>query len=306
MEVAALAGGVGAAKFLKGAVESFDPEGLTVIGNTGDDAVMYGLHVSPDLDIVTYTLAGIVDTRGWGVASDTTHALEQLAGYGFDTWFTLGDRDIGTHMARTAWLEEGATLSEVADRVRRALGVRCRILPMTDDRVCTRIVTAGGEVIEFQEYFVKNRHSDPVREVKFEGAASASPAPGVIEAVEAAGRIVVCPSNPLLSIGPILAIPGIRDALARRRADVVAISPIIAGRALKGPAAELMPVMGVESSAAGIAEVYRDFCATVVIDSSDAALAGRIERLGVRPVVTSTVMATPADAARLASAVLDL
>lgn len=304
MILTALAGGIGAAKFLRGLAAASDPEKLTVVGNTGDDSVMYGLHISPDLDIVTYTLAGIVDAAGWGITSDTTHALDQITGYGLDTWFTLRDRDIGTHMARTQWLSEGVPLSEVTDRLRRALGVACRIIPATDDALSTRIVTAQGVVREFQEYFVKLRHSDQVAEVRFDGAAGARPAPGVIEAIEQAEKVIVCPSNPVLSIGPILSVPGIREALIERRSDVVAISPIVAGTALKGPAATLMPVAGAEASAAGVAALYRDFCGTLVIDSADRELAGRVEQMGVRAMVTGTVMRTPADAERLAAEVL--
>jgi LPPG:FO 2-phospho-L-lactate transferase len=304
MLLTALAGGVGAAKFLRGLAAAYDSEKLTVVGNTGDDSLMYGLHISPDLDIVTYTLAGIVDPAGWGIASDTTHALEQLSGYGFDTWFTLKDRDIGTHMARTRWLSEGVPLSEVTDRLRRALKVASRIVPMTDEAVSTRIVTTQGVIREFQEYFVKHGHSDQVAEVIFEGAEGAKPAPGVIEAIEHAEKIIVCPSNPVLSIGPILSVPGFREALIERRADVVAISPIVAGTALKGPAAALMPVVGAEASAVGVATLYRDFCGALVIDSADAELAGQIEKMGVRAMITGTVMRTPADARRLAEKVL--
>jgi LPPG:FO 2-phospho-L-lactate transferase len=300
----ALAGGVGAAKFLRGLAAASDPEKLTVVGNTGDDSVMYGLHISPDLDIVTYTLAGVVDSAGWGIASDTTHALEQLASYGVDTWFTLKDRDIATHMARTQWLSEGIPLSEVTDRLRRALGVASRIIPMTDEAVNTRIVTSQGLIREFQEYFVKHGHSDQVAEVTFEGSAGAKPAPGVVEAIEQGERIIVCPSNPVLSIGPILSVPGIREALIERRSDVVAISPLVAGAALKGPAATLMPVVGAEASSAGVAWLYRDFCGALVIDSVDADLAGRVKQMGLRAIVTATVMRTPADAQRLAAEVL--
>jgi LPPG:FO 2-phospho-L-lactate transferase len=304
MLLTALAGGVGAAKFLRGLVAAVDPAKITVIGNTGDDADMYGLHVSPDLDIVTYTLAGIVGASGWGIASDTTHALDQLATYGFDTWFELGDRDIGTSMARTRWLSEGLSLSEVTDRLRRALGVGCRIVPMTDDPVSTRVRTMDGVLREFQEYFVKLRHSVAVSEVCFEGAARARPAPGVLESIEAAERILICPSNPVLSIGPILSVRGIREALVRRRPDVYAISPIVAGTALKGPAATLMPVVGVESSAAGVAALYRDFCGTLVIDTADAGLAPAVEELGVRAMVAPTVMTTMDDSLRLSRELL--
>jgi LPPG:FO 2-phospho-L-lactate transferase len=306
LRVTALAGGVGAARFLRGLIMATRDDHVTIIGNTGDDSVMHGLHISPDLDIVAYTLAGIVDSAGWGIAGDTTNALEQLGSYGIETWFTLKDRDIGTHMARTHLLADGLTLAEVTDRIRTSLGVGAKIIPMSNDPVATKIVTAGGEVRDFQEYFVKLRHSDEVARVEFEGAGSARPAPGVLEAIETADLIVVCPSNPVLSIGPILAVPGIREALGRRRAAVVAISPIIAGSALKGPAATLLPVVGAEASAAGVAGLYRDFCGTMVLDNADASEAGAVEALGMRALATQTIMHKPADAKQLAKEILEL
>lgn len=305
-KIVALAGGVGAARFLRGLTMTTPAEAVTVIGNTGDDSSMFGLHISPDLDIVTYTLAGIVDAAGWGIAGDTTHALEQMAGYGIDTWFTLKDRDLGTHMARTRWLDEGDTLSEVTDRLRSRLGVGTRIIPMSDHPVRTKIVTVEGVTRDFQEYFVKLRFSDEVASVNFQGAEASSPAPGVLESIEEAGLIIVCPSNPILSIGPILAVPGIRQALAGRREDVVAISPIVGGAALKGPAARLLPVVGAEATAAGVAGLYRDFCGTMVLDTVDAGQRDRIEALGMRTLITPTVMHTPADAAQLAKEILHL
>jgi LPPG:FO 2-phospho-L-lactate transferase len=306
MRVTTLAGGVGAAKFLKGLVRAIDPGDVTVIGNTGDDTVIHGLHVSPDLDIVTYTLAGVVDeVRGWGICSDTTHALDQMALYGIEPWFALKDRDIGTHLARTTWLMEGVPLSEITDRIRRSLGVETRILPMSDQAVGTRVVTKAGIERPFQEYFVRFSHREPVGEIRFEGADAASPAAGVLKAIADADRIVVCPSNPLLSIGPILAIPGVREALRARRPAVFGISPLVGGRALKGPAAELMPVAGAEPSSFGVAWLYANFCGTLVIDQVDAADADRISYLGMRPVVTTTVMHSVSDAKRLAQVILD-
>jgi LPPG:FO 2-phospho-L-lactate transferase len=281
-------------------------DSVTIIGNTGDDSVMHGLHISPDLDIVAYTLAGIVDSAGWGISGDTTNALEQMGRYGLETWFTLKDRDIGTHMARTHLLAEGVSLAEVTDRIRRSLGVGARIIPMSNDPVRTKIVTTGGEVRDFQEYFVKLRHSDEVAGVEFDGAGSAGPAPGVLEAIEEADLLIVCPSNPVLSIGPILSVPGIRDALVRRRAGVVAISPIIAGSALKGPAATLLPVVGAEATATGVAGLYRDFCGTMVLDKADAGEAAPVEALGMRVLVTQTIMHTPADAKQLAKEIMEL
>jgi LPPG:FO 2-phospho-L-lactate transferase len=281
-------------------------DSVTIIGNTGDDSVMHGLHISPDLDIVAYTLAGIVDSAGWGIAGDTTNALEQMARYGLETWFTLKDRDIGTHMARTSLLAGGMSLAEVTERIRTSLGVGARIIPMSNDPVRTRIITTGGEVRDFQEYFVKLRHSDEVAGVEFDGAGGARPAPGVLQAIEDAGLLIVCPSNPVLSIGPILSVPGIREALVRRRADVVAISPIIAGSALKGPAARLLPVVGAEATAAGVAGLYRDFCGTMVLDKADAGQAAQVEALDMKVLVTQTVMHTPADAKQLAKEILEL
>jgi LPPG:FO 2-phospho-L-lactate transferase len=305
--VAALAGGVGAAKLLRGLARAVNPESVTVIGNTGDDAVFHGLHVSPDLDIVTYSLAGLLDEeRGWGLASDTTAALEQMARLTIDPWFWLGDRDLGTHLARTTWLNEGASLSEVTDRIRRALGVRMRILPMSDDPVRTKIVTVDGTLRDFQEYFVRFRHQEEVAAVFFQGVSEAAAAPGVLEALASAERVVVCPSNPVVSIGPILAIPGLRDVLRGRRRDIFAISPIIEGAALKGPAVELLRAVGVEPSAWGVAGLYADCCGTFILDRRDASEAGRIEALGMRAVPLETIMRTPEVAEVLAKEVLAL
>ncbi|MGH2689784.1 MAG: 2-phospho-L-lactate transferase, partial [Actinomycetota bacterium] len=305
MRVTALAGGVGAARFLRGLTGALEPSTLTVIGNTGDDAVFHGLHISPDLDTVTYTLAGLVDpATGWGIRGDTTHALGQLETLGVDTWFRLGDRDIGTHLARTAWMAAGLPLSAVTDRMRRALGVEAAIVPMSDDPVRTSVVTAAGVVREFQEYFVRHRHEEDVAAVRFEGAARARPAPGVLEAIADADLVVVCPSNPVVSIAPILAVPGVREALAARREAVVGISPIVEGAALKGPAARLLPLTGAEVSASGVASLYTDICATFVVDRRDAAEAAKVEALGMRAAVLETVMETPEVARALAASVV--
>jgi LPPG:FO 2-phospho-L-lactate transferase len=305
MRITALAGGVGAAKFLRGLVRATDPSEVTIIGNTGDDAIFHGLHVSPDLDIVTYTLADVVDERfGWGVAGDTTSVLEQMAELGVETWFRLGDKDLGTHLARTTWLNEGDSLSAATHRIRRALGVGARIIPMSDDPVRTKLTTAAGEELDFQEYFVRRRHADEIAEVRFEGADSASPAPGVIDAIVEADRIIISPSNPVISVGPILAVPGVKDAMARRREVVYAISPIVRGAALKGPADKLLPVAGAEVSAFGVATLYRDFCGTFAIDHRDAPEAERIEALGMRVLALETVMDTPVIAEQLAKEIL--
>jgi LPPG:FO 2-phospho-L-lactate transferase len=307
VRVTALAGGVGAARFLRGLARAVDPSSVVIVGNTGDDAVFHGLHVSPDLDIVTYTLAGVVDEEaGWGVAADTTHALEQMRTLGIDAWFHLGDRDLGTQLARTTWMADGLRLSTVTDRIRRALGVQARIIPMSDEPVRTTILTAEGIVREFQEYFVRHRHAEDVAAVRFEGAAAARPAPGVLEAIATADVIVVCPSNPVVSIGPILAVPHIRDALRERRDAVVGISPIVEGAALKGPAARLIPLFGAEVSASGVASLYRDFCGTFVVDRRDEPEAAKVEALGMRAAVVETVMETTGIAQALAAEALAL
>lgn len=305
--VTALAGGVGAAKFLRGLTAALPPAEVTVIGNVGDDARVHGLHVSPDLDIVTYTLAGIIDeAKGWGIAGDQRRALDQMSRYGVDTWFWLGDADLGTCLARTLWLAEGQPLSAVTDRIRSGLGVATRILPVTDDVLRTTFVTASGERREFQDYFVRHHHSEAIASVTFEGAGTARPAPGVLEAIEEAERIIVCPSNPVVSIGPILAVPGIGEALRRRRHSVVAVSPIVQGAALRGPADRLLPVVGAEASASGVAALYRDLCATFVLDRRDPAEAPRVAALGMAPVLLETVMETPEIAAALAKEILAL
>lgn len=304
MIVTALAGGVGAARFLRGLVRAAGAGNVTIIGNTGDDATFHGLHVSPDLDIVTYTLAGEIGASGWGFGGDTTHALEQMSSYGVDTWFTLGDRDIGTHLARTTWLSQGTPLSEVTDRIRRSLGVGARIIPMSDDPVRTKIVTAEGIEREFQEYFVRFGHSEDVTGVRFDGAEAARPAPGILDSLAQAERIVICPSNPVVSIAPILAVPGIREELRRRRADVVAVSPIVQGAALKGPADRMLPVVGAKVSASGVAALYKDICATFVVDQRDSLEAAGVEALGMRCIVAETVMDTVEIATSLARQVL--
>jgi LPPG:FO 2-phospho-L-lactate transferase len=298
---------VGAAKFLRGLLATVPAAEVTVIGNTGDDAVFHGLYVSPDLDIVTYTLGGIVDaSKGWGIAGDTRNALDHLGRLGLDTWFWLGDKDFGTHIARTMWLAGGMPLSAIAERIRVALGVGARILPMSDDQVRTRFVTTAGAELEFQDYFVRHHHAEEIASVSFEGAATARPAPGVIEAIEQAERVIICPSNPVVSIGPILAVPGIRAALRSARHKVIAVSPIVEGAALRGPAARLLPVVGAEATASGVAGLYADICATFVVDRRDAGEVTRIEALGLRPVLLETVMETPDVAAALAKEILAL
>lgn len=288
--IVALAGGVGAARFLAGLVRVIAPQKLFVIGNTGDDAEIHGLEISPDLDTVVYTLAGLADpVRGWGLEGDTFRCLQALGRLGAETWFQLGDRDLATHLYRTERLRQGATLTEVTGEIAGALGVRARVVPMSDQPVRTRVETRRGS-LDFQTYFVRRRARDAVLGVRLAGVEEARPAPGVLEAVAEARAVVVCPSNPILSIGPILAVPGIREALRNTRAPVAAISPIVGGRALKGPAARMMRSMGLRPSALQVAELYRDFLDVFVLDRLDESLAPRIEALGMRAVVTNTIM----------------
>jgi LPPG:FO 2-phospho-L-lactate transferase len=290
VQVVALAGGVGAARFLYGLTRVLPPERIFVIGNTADDAEIHGLHISPDLDTVTYTLAGLSDPRrGWGIRGDSFRCLEALGRLEADTWFQLGDRDLATHVYRTERLRQGATLTEITAEIARALGVRSHIVPMSNDRVRTRVCTSAGE-LEFQTYFVKRRARDRVISLRFEGASEATPAPRIFEAIAAAEFIVLCPSNPFISIGPILAVPGIREALQHRRERVAAISPIIAGRALKGPAAHMMKSMKLRSAAVEVARMYADFVGSFVLDDIDRSQAAQVEKMGLKPIVTNTVM----------------
>ncbi len=299
-----LAGGVGGARFLKGLSQCTDPRQLTVIGNTGDDDDFFGLHVAPDLDTVLYTLAGRAHPRqGWGLRGDTFACLEALGRLGMPVWFRLGDRDLATHVARTARLRAGWPLSRVTDALARSHGLRSRLLPMTDDRVRTFIHTARGR-LPFQEYLVRRRARGTVRRIELAGARRARPAPGVLAALAATDAIVVAPSNPLVSIGPILAVPAIRRALLRRRAPAAAVSPIVGGQALRGPLARMLRGLGLEVSPRGVARLYRGLIDVFVLDQVDAAWAPRVAALGLRPVVTDTVMRTPAGAARLARVVL--
>jgi LPPG:FO 2-phospho-L-lactate transferase len=304
MEIAALAGGIGASKLLVGLNRTMDPRELTIIVNTGDDIVLHGLAISPDLDIVTYSLAGLVNPEtGWGFRDETFHAHDQLAAYGRPAWFNLGDRDLATHIHRTAMLREGATLSEAAESIRLALGVQAKILPMSDRPVPTMIDTEQGW-LNFQEYLVQRRAEPVVRKISFDGVERASPAPGVLESLERAAVIVICPSNPLISIGPILAVPGVREALRKRRKDVVAVCPIVGGKSLKGPSDRMLAQLGFDVSASGVARMYQDICATFLIDTVDAGERPAVDALGMKAVVCSTVMHTLEDKERLAGAVL--
>ncbi len=303
--ITVLAGGVGAAKFLRGLVDVVDPASVTVIGNTADDEEFLGLHVSPDLDTVVYTLADVVDPEtGWGMANDTYTALEQAKKLGQEAWFKLGDKDLATHLLRTRLLREGKTLSQATQAVIDAFGVRCRLLPMTDDRVRTIVTTDAGD-ISFQEYFVRRQQQDDVRALKFEGSDEAQPAPGVVDAISDADAVIIAPSNPLVSIGPILEVPGIREALVATKAKIAAVSPIIGGRALKGPADRMLVSLGHESSAVGVAKLYAGFLDVLVLDDEDAALAGEVEALGVTATVTNTIMRDAASRSALAQATLN-
>jgi LPPG:FO 2-phospho-L-lactate transferase len=300
MEIVALAGGIGASKLLVGLNRTLDPRDLTIIVNTGDDIVLHGLAISPDLDIVTYSLAGLVNPEtGWGFRDETFRAHDQLAAYGRPAWFHLGDRDLATHIHRTAMFRDGATLSEAAESIRVALGVQAKILPMSDQPVPTMIDTEEGR-LNFQEYLVQRRAEPVVREVIFAGVERARPAPGVLESLDRAEVIVICPSNPLISIGPILAVPGVREALRTRRKDVVAVCPIVGGKSLKGPSDRMLAQLGFDVSASGVARMYQDICSTFLIDSVDAGERLAVEALGMTAVVCSTVMHTVEDKERVA------
>ena len=306
LRVAALAGGVGASKLLLGLYDVVDPSCLTAIVNTGDDLTLHGLTISPDLDIVTYSLAGVVDpAKGWGFRGETFHALKRLAVFGRINGFNLGDRDLATHIHRTAMLAEGKSLSDAAESIRVSLGVKSRIVPMSDQAVPT-IIDSDEGALHFQEYLVKRRAEPVVRGIRFDGLERALPAPGVLDAIRRADRIVICPSNPLISIGPILAVRGIRDALRTRREDVIAVCPIVGGKSLKGPSDKMLEQLGYESSALGVARIYADFAGTFVVDTADQSEAEEIGKLDMKVVVIPTVMKTRGHKRRLARALLAL
>lgn len=314
MTTAVLAGGVGAARFLAGLVRVTDPATVTAVVNVGDDLVLHGLHISPDLDTVTYTLAGAINPdTGWGLTGESWAAMEQLERYGGAAWFRLGDRDLATHMFRTQRMAEGATLGEATAEITRAWGLGCTLLPVTNDPLRTRVTLVDDtdghgdgrwREVSFQEWFVGMQHAPAVSAVRFDGASEATAGPGVLEAIADADVVVVAPSNPIVSIDPVLAVPGVRDAVAARRDTVVAVSPIVAGKALKGPAADLLRTMGHEVNVVGVARLYAPFAGTLVIDTSDADLADAVTDAGMRCVVAPTVMTGPAQAAALATTVL--
>jgi LPPG:FO 2-phospho-L-lactate transferase len=303
--ITALAGGVGAARFLTGLVKLVNGKDLSIIVNTGDDIELFGLHISPDVDIVTYTLAGIVDEeKGWGIKGDTFHCLEALRKFNGETWFNLGDKDLATHIFRTNLLRSGLNLSDVTAHVSRLLGVEAAILPMTDDRFETRVLIEEGSV-HFEEYFVKRGAKDEVFGIEFFGADKAKPAAGVLESIKEAELLIICPSNPIVSIGTILAVNGVRDAIRRTDAKKVAISPIIAGAPVKGPADKLLRGLGLEVSAYSVAKLYSDFLDTFVLDTADTTEKDKIEELGIEVKVTNTIMKSLQDKVELARTVLE-
>jgi LPPG:FO 2-phospho-L-lactate transferase len=307
--VAVLAGGVGAARLLTGMVRAVPPAEVTAVVNVGDDTVLHGLSISPDLDTVVYTVAGAIDPeRGWGLRDESWQAMAALERYGGLTWFGLGDRDLGTHLYRTARLASGATLSEVTGEIARAWGLELSVLPVSDDPVRTLLTLASGDEagteVAFQDYFVRMQHSVAVSSVRISGAASAAPAPGVLAALASADAVVVAPSNPVVSIGPVMAVPGVLEAVTARRSSVVAVSPLVGGKALKGPADRLMRELGHEDSVVGVARLYAPYVGTLVIDVADAGLAREVEAEGLRCVVTDTIMRDPAAAADLCKVAL--
>ncbi len=302
--ITVFAGGVGASRFLEGLVRVTDPAAVTVISNTGDDVDMFGLRVSPDTDIVIYALAGAVNPEtGWGLTGDTFAVMDQLQRFGYERWFNLGDRDLAMAIHRTRLLHAGVPMHEIVAGLVAAWGLKLTILPMSNDRIETRISGPDGE-LAFQDYMVRLHTEVDVRDITFAGAELAKPAPGVLEAIRDAETIILAPSNPLVSVGPILAVPGVRDALATTKACRAAISPIIAGQVVKGPAAKMLETLGHEVSAVGVARIYQGLIDIMVIDELDRALAPRVEALGMRCVVTDTMMTGPERKAELAAEVL--
>lgn len=300
-----ICGGVGAARMLRGFIHAVPGPGLVAIANVGDDMNLHGLHLSPDIDTIVYTLSEAVSAeRGWGLEGETWQAMKMLSKLGGQDWFSLGDQDLGTHLFRTQRLNEGALLSDVTQELAAGWDLDLTLLPVTDDRLRTMVTTHDFGEITFQEYFVGHQHSVSVSSVRFDGASDSKPAPGVLEALESARRIVVAPSNPVVSIDPVLAVPGVLDVLRRRREDVVAVSPIVGGKALKGPAGRMLTELGRESTVVGVAEWYADTVGTLIVDDVDGSLAPAVEALGVQCRVMPTVMNTPDRALKLALACL--
>lgn len=307
--VAVLAGGVGAARFLSGLLRVCRPTDVTAIVNVGDDFTLHGLDISPDLDTVTYTLAGQINPEtGWGRAGETWRVLTELGRLGGQDWFKLGDLDLALHLFRTQRRSDGASLSQVTGEIAAGFGLELTLLPVSDDPIATRITPAepdGATEIDFQEYFVAHRHGIAVRSVRFAGIEGAKPAPGVLDALSSAGTVVVAPSNPFVSIGPVIDVPQVRETLRGRRGSVVAVSPIVGGASIKGPAGAMMRELGHEPSVVGVARLYAGFAGTLVIDHADAELAPAVAQAGMTPVVTDTIMADPDRAAGLARATLE-
>jgi LPPG:FO 2-phospho-L-lactate transferase len=306
--ITVLAGGVGAARLLGGLVRVVPPHDVTAIVNVGDDLVLHGLRICPDLDTIVYTLAGANDVdRGWGLADESWQAMDMLRHLGGEAWFNLGDRDIGTHLYRTQRLDEGIDLTTVTAEIAKAWGLDLTLLPVTNDDLRTRVTLAeeGGAEVTFQEYFVKRHHDVAVSSLRFEGAEAAHPGDGVIDAIDAGAPLIIAPSNPFVSIDPVLAVRGVRDTVQRHREHTVAVAPIVAGAALKGPADRLMGELGHETSVVGIARLYAPLAAALVVDHADAALANEVEAAGMRCVVTDTIMRGPDEAAALARVVLE-
>ncbi len=301
--VVALAGGVGGAKLADGLAQVLPPEQLTIVGNVADDFELYGLHISPDLDTLMYTLAGVANSAtGWGVADETWGALDMLARYGEEPWFRLGDRDLATHLLRTHALRRGETLTDVTRRLSSALGVKPALLPATDDPLMTLLDTAQDGTLEFQDYFVRRRWQPVVTRVWLRGVEQARPTESVLAALQAADLIVFCPSNPVLSLEPILALPGLRETIRARRGRCVAVSPFVGGAAVKGPAAKLMAELGLDISPRGLADFYGGLLDGLIVDVSDRALAAKTR---VDALVTPTLMQTREDRRRLAEVVLE-
>ena len=316
--ITVIAGGVGAARMLRALLQVVDASEVTAIVNVGDDLVLHGLHISPDLDTVTYTLADAINPdTGWGLVNESWQSRTMLEQYGGVSWFGLGDRDLGTHLYRTQRLHEGADLATVTAEITAAWNLGLTVLPATCDSLRTMVtlaaddaagsntpILAAGTEISFQEYFVQRHHSVPISNVRFEGAEDSKPAPGVLAAIESADLIVIAPSNPLVSIAPVLAVPGIRDALVRRRNNVIAVSPIIAGAALKGPADRMLAELGHDASVLGVAALYNEFAGTLVIDAADDSLKSAVESFGLNCIVTETIMSKPGVSESLARTVL--
>ena len=305
--VAVVCGGVGAARFLRGLIEVFEPANITAIINVADDTVLHGLSISPDIDTVIYTLADQIDpNRGWGLRDESWRAMESLASYGDGAWFSLGDRDLGTHLHRTGRLAQGRTLSQVTKEIAATHGVTVDIEPVSNDSIRTRVQLQDRSWLSFQEYFVGRKHDVDIVDVEFVGIEQASPTQATTDALQRADLVVLAPSNPIVSLGPVLEVPGVKEILLNREHPTIAISPIIGGRALKGPAARILQELGHQPTALGVATLYRDLISGFVLDDADATSAAAVRRLGITPSITNTIMSRPSGGPLLASHVLSL